>query len=70
MEMANNRKTNLAEVLFKVEQRPIFIKQEQPMMPSLFDEQNEQPYFSEVERFQAVVDIEQNYVFFGRWQQL
>lgn len=53
----------MADALFKVEQRPIYIKYSQPPLPSLFDQPDGKPFFSEVDRFQAVVDVERNYVF-------
>lgn len=55
---------NLASVLFEVEQRPIYIKYSQPPSPTLFDDPDgRKPFFSEVDRFQAVVDVERDYVF-------
>lgn len=61
--MTTTRKTNLADALFKVEQRPVFIKLPQPPAPTLFDAPNEKLFFGKVDRFQAVVDVERDYVF-------
>jgi hypothetical protein len=62
--MANKRNTNLNYALFKVEQHPIFIKYSQPpAAPLLFDETDENPFYSQIDRFQAVVDVERDYVF-------
>lgn len=45
----------MTDALFNVEQRPIFVKRKN----TLFDEE----FFGEVDRFQAVVDVERDYVF-------
>ena len=61
--MPYNRKTNLAEALFKVKQRPLYVKHDNAPAQTLFDAPNGQPYYSEIDRFQAVVDVERDYVF-------
>lgn len=63
--MENIRKTDLSEVIFKVEQRPIFIQdgknaeQVSGRQPQLFQPQG----LSKIPRFEAVVDVDRNYVF-------
>lgn len=61
--MLNIQKINLTDVLFKVEQRPVFIEYPKKPSPLLFEESEDKTFFSKIDRFQAIVDVERNYVF-------
>jgi len=71
--MSSQRNTNLSDVLFKVEQRPVFIQKSLKSPTSgrqamLFPDESSEtektpPQYAKIDKLQAVVDIEKNHVF-------
>lgn len=61
--MVTARKTDLSTVLFPVEKRPIFFRDQPSARPSESRGTERAPHFHEVPRFEAVVDVERNHTF-------
>lgn len=66
--METKRNTNLSEILFKVEQKPIYLRESSEPQKNLFgdvihSQDDKNPKYSKISRFQAVTDIESDYVF-------
>lgn len=63
--MSKKRNTNLPEILFKVEQQPIYIKEEIDLQGTLFEgiSQAKEFRYSTVPRFSAITNTQSGYVF-------